>query len=98
LDKEFQDIVNKYDADIVVWWKKKYGYSSNDERFLTATREQIYNDRLEEIVSIYIEKFRFDPERERIERGRLLDPEFDMKENEAFKKKLQNIKIIKANG
>lgn len=34
----------------MTWWKHKYNYSSNDERYLTVTPSQVYKDRLEDII------------------------------------------------
>jgi len=41
----------KQKTDILTWWKRKYNYSNNDERYLSVTPSQVYSDRLEEIIA-----------------------------------------------
>ena len=50
LDGAFIERVKKEQRNLLLWWKNKYNYSSNDERYLTATPSQIYKDRLEDII------------------------------------------------
>lgn len=82
-------------GDIRRWWKIHYNYSSNDERYLTATDSQVAEDFLENKFIAYVKELGVDTEIERITRGRQLDPEFDKKENLSWKESLKRIKVIK---
>lgn len=82
-DDEFFSLAKKARKDIVRWWKKKYNYSSNDPRYLEATKSLIMQDFLDSIIDDYNENIGNDPVGERILRGRALDPEWDKKELEA---------------
>lgn len=76
---------------VVRWWKDKYNYSSNDERYLTATKEQIYSDYLDNIVNKYIDEIGSDKNALEIMKGRALDPDYDKKVNEEFKTNLEKL-------
>lgn len=52
-------------------------------------------DFLDNKVKNYLDDYNENPERERIETQRLINPNFDKEENERFKKELSNIQIIK---
>lgn len=98
IDEEFQLKIKEYSSDVIKWWKDNYNYSSNDGRFLTATETQIYSDYLDAKLRIYIREIGIGTELERVLKGRISDPQFDAKENEAFGAGLKNIKIIKNAG
>lgn len=79
---EFQDEVSRAKTYVSVW-KRKYGYSSNDPRYLTATYTQILRDLLEDNVYDYLYRFeRFDDDTNEFVRKRELDPGHDQKEAE----------------
>lgn len=56
--------------------------------------EQVLSDLLEGQVSKFLEVEAENPELIRVERGKLLDPGFLRKENEEFKKSLDNIEYV----
>jgi len=62
---------------------------------LTATEEQMMEDYIDEKTALYIDEFAENPAGEEIIRGRALDPEYDKKEQEKFRKQLKNIKVLK---
>lgn len=97
VDSDFQEELRKFTSDLSKWWKTHYNYSSNDERYKTATDSQIVEDFLENKFTAYIKELGIDTEMERIVKGRQLDPEFDRKENEAWKNSFKRARVIKNN-
>lgn len=95
IDQKFQERVREAKVDITFWWKRKYNISRSDERYLNATEDQMLEDYIDEKIALYLDEFDDNPEGERIIRGRALDPEFDKKEQEKFKRQLKNIKVLK---
>lgn len=96
IDEAFQKKIDDYLHDVVNWWKDYYKYSSNDERYLTATEQQIFSDYIDNKINIYLKEIGRGTEMERVIRGRALDPNFDRKENEAFQKMFT--RVIKIEG
>jgi len=87
-NEDFQSEVIRAKTYISVW-KRKYGYSSNDSRYLTATYTQILRDLLEDNVYEYLYKYeRFDDDTNEFVKKRELDPEHDRKEAEELTKLL----------
>jgi len=78
----------------VRWWKKKYGYSSNDERYLTATEAQIFNDYLDHRAERYLEEIGSGTVVEEMLKSKAVDPNYDVNENIAHKESLKSIEII----
>lgn len=76
-----------------MWWKRHYGYSSNDERYLNATDSQILDDYLDYKIMNYREKF---PDKfiEGTAKARAVNPNYDQQTNEAFKEALKNIEVV----
>lgn len=75
---------------IRVWWKRKYGYSSTDPRYLNATESDMIHDMFEDIVDRFIK----DPERNRkeFETSILNVPNADELMAQDFKNELENMK------
>jgi hypothetical protein len=94
LDDEFIKEAEESSGSIRKWFKKYYKYSSTDPRYTEATESLMLNDCLDYLIDIYNEEIGSDPEKFRMLRGRLLNPQFDQDENEAFKKALANIKVL----
>lgn len=74
---------------IIGWWKRKYGYSGNDPRFLSASFTQILEDAVEDKAFEYIREFEsYDPETNEFLKRRALDPQADEKEAERLAEQL----------
>src|SRR3990167_3924308 len=80
--RKFQKVVGQCKG-LIVWWKRRFGLSSNDPRFLTATMTQILEDAVEEMGIRYIEDFEiYDAETNEFLRRRAVDPNYDETEKE----------------
>ena len=80
---------------IAAWWKRKYGYSANDPRLLSATFTQMLTDAVEDRAFDYIQEFEgFDTETNEFLKRRILDPQADEKEAERLAEQLN--KAMKA--
>ena len=80
--RKFQRAVKRAKTYVTVW-KHKYGYSSNDERFKTATYSQILQDVLEDKVFDYLYEYeRFDKETNEFVKKREVNPDYDQVEAE----------------
>lgn len=61
---------------------------------MTATKEHIYSDYLHKKVDEYEKEIGNNPLAVEILTGRMEDPEFDQRQNELFKKSLENIQVV----
>jgi hypothetical protein len=89
VDKVYQDEARKHREDIIAWWKKKYNYSSNDSRYLTATLTQIYEDFLEEVLKNYNKEIGNHPQVYNLYKGRFLHKDYDKQLSENFKEDMK---------
>ncbi len=87
-------MVDEAKGDIRIWFKRKYGYSSNDERYLTATKEQMYFDYLTEVViPDYLERTdNNNPMVVGMLKGRAKNNNFDKELSENFKQQLERLR------
>ncbi len=76
------------------WFKKKYQLSITDARYLTATEEDIMEEFLDELLDNYINEYASDPVKEEIERGRIMNPNYDHEQNIAIQEALKNIQVV----
>ncbi len=77
------------------WWKDHYKYSSNDERYLTATETQIYFDYNNYLARHYIENIGLGTVVEEMLKSKAVDPNYDINESKVHKESLKSIEIIK---
>lgn len=87
--KEFLSEAEKQYNDLVVHWKRKYNYSSNDPRYLTATYSQVVEDLLEESVYNFNKEIGKNKVAMDILKGRIENPNYDKEMNQNFKNSLK---------
>jgi hypothetical protein len=92
----FQARVEKAKTSIKDWWKRHYNFSRTDERYLSATEEDIIEDYIDEQVAEYIRNIGSKPMIENDLRGMALDPLYAEKLNEQIKKGFEKIEILSA--
>lgn len=92
LSDEFaQEIEDR--STIRQYWKDYYQYSSNDERYLTATDSQVLSDYLQLKIKGFKDKYP-DPFILKTARNRALNPRYDDEINSQFKLALQHIERV----
>lgn len=71
----------KQSKTLLAWWKRKFGYSSNDERYLTATLTQVLEDMADELAMEFRQEFETGNESTtKFLKKRAVDPGYDEKE------------------
>ena len=97
-NRKFQNKVKQLNS-LVIWWKRKYGYSSNDERYLTATLTQILEDAVENEGINYIREFESGDEgTKKFVKRRTLNPEYDHEEQKRLANMLNSFLATDDNG
>ncbi len=71
-----------------MWWKRKYNYSSSDERYLNATMEDVYSDYLEDKIADFNKEFGDNKYALQILRDKAKNKDFDEIQNKTVKEKL----------
>ena len=91
-DDEFKKRADEQKRDLVSWWKRHYGYSKNDPRYLTATITQMEDDRLEYILALYNATTGKDRYMETLLRKKASNPkQFYKKHNDEFKAQMKKL-------